>query len=220
MAPVAAVVASVQSQDLVALSAIVLSTLAAAVALASALGDWFIDGASYGAERRFGLRPPAALLIGPLQLTWVVTVGPLLCGVLLLATSRWIAGGILAVLGLPLSWWGSMVSWRLARRWAVVVPAGVTLVDALALSEPILLRSKDLALGPAHVDSDATDLTAGAAGLVLSGDLSTPVEVTPAAKGRNDVVEASATSAVLFVPSRPGSLLTYCEQQGITVRRT
>ena len=43
-----------------------------------------VQGSAYGDERRFLLRPPAALLVGPLPLAWALMAGPLVTGTLLL----------------------------------------------------------------------------------------------------------------------------------------
>ena len=47
------------------------------------VGDWYVDGSSYGDERRFALRPPAALVMVAVPLAWILTVAPLLAGILL-----------------------------------------------------------------------------------------------------------------------------------------
>jgi hypothetical protein len=194
-------------------------TLAAVAAHAAPVGDWFVDGASYGDERRFALRPPVALLLGPVPLTWVLTVGPLPAGALLLAGGAWALGGILVAVGLVTAWWGSFALWRLARRWAVFVPAGLTLVDDMALAEPVLLPATDVTrVGPAHVGTTARDLTVGAPGLVIEIALSAPLELVPAA-GADRTTEAVAVHGVLVVPSRPGTLLAHAEERGVPVAR-
>ena len=65
--------------------------------------DTFVDGASYGAERRFGLRVPASLLLGPLPLTWAVVVGGIAAGPLLVAAGAPVVGVALVVVGWPLA---------------------------------------------------------------------------------------------------------------------
>lgn len=183
----------------------------------SSVGDWFVDGASYGDERRFALKPPALLLLGPLQLAWLLTVVPLPAGVLLLADRRWVLGSLITVIGLLTAWWGYFAAWQLARRWAVFVPAGMTLVDEMALAQAVLFPAPSVTrLAPAREGTEATDLTAGAPGLVLQLDLSEPVEMVTAPR-RGNVTEVTATDSILFVPSLPGSVLREAERRRLPV---
>lgn len=220
-APAASIAASVAaSPGPVEAAGLVAGSLAAALAMGAPVGDWFVDGPSYGDERRLALRPPGALLLGPLELTWLLGVVPLPTGILLIASGSPVAGALVAAAGLATAWWAFLATNRLAHRWAVFVPAGLTLVDDMALAEPVLLRAGALArLGPAHLGTGATDLTVAAPGLVIEADLTAPLEVVPAPSGRGGVAEALGTAAVLFVPSRPATLLDVAEARGMPVAR-
>jgi hypothetical protein len=194
---------------------------AAACAMSAEVGEWFVNGSSYGDERRLPLRPPAALLLGPVELAWALTALPLPAGALLLAAGSWVAGGILVAVGAATAWWGARALHRLARRWAVFVPAGITVVDDLALAEPVLFRREAVTrLGPAPADTAATDLTAGAAGLILQLDVVAPLSVVPAAPRRGAVTEPVEVTSVLIAAGRPGALLTHAESRRIAVGRT
>lgn len=220
-APVAWVAAAiVVSPSAAGWAGLACATFAAVVVMAAPVGDWFVDGPSYGDERRMALRPPAPLLVGPLQVAWVLTVVPVLAGVMLLSARAWLAGVPLTLLGCATAWWGFLALWRLSRRWAVFVPAGMTLVDDMALSESILLRADTVVrLGPAHEGTDALDLTVRAPGLVLEVGLSAPVHLVPAVTGRDAVAQAVEATAILFVPSRPGALLAHADERGLAVQR-
>ena len=50
------------------------AVVAAVCALLPTTGDAFVDGASYGDERRFLLRPPGAYLLGPIEFGWAIVV--------------------------------------------------------------------------------------------------------------------------------------------------
>jgi hypothetical protein len=101
----------------------------------------------------------------------------------------------------------------------VFVPAGVTLVDALALAEPVLLARRSVTrVGPAHADTTALDLSVGATGLIVQVDLDTPVSLVRATR-RNQVAEAVETTSVLIAPTRPGVFLRIAEERGLKVRR-
>jgi hypothetical protein len=195
--------------------------VSAAVVLVTALsadvGIDFVNGASYGDERRFPLRPPAALLLGPVPLVWALMALPLPAAVLALAARQWVLGAALGLSGAAALVWGTRVLARLTARWCVFVPAGITLVDDMALVDPVLLRAEHVArLGPAPVDTTATDLTAGATGLILQVDVSVPVSVLPTV-GRGQVTEAVEVSSLLFAPSRPGALIAHAATRRIGV---
>ena len=107
----------------------------------------------------------------------------------------------------------------MARRWLVFVPAGITIVDDLALAEPILLpRSRIVRLGPAPADTEARDLSIGAAGLIMQVDLDGPLELVPAVR-RGGVAEPVEVTAVLVAPGRPGVMLAHAEERRIAVSR-
>ncbi len=221
MAPLAALSATaVESPGPAGWGGLTAATLAAVICMGAAVGDWFVNGASYGDERRFALKAPVALLVGPLQVAWLLTVAPFIAGTLLFSNEVFLAGVPLVALGIFTAWWGSFSLWRLARRWAVFVPAGFTLVDDMALAEPILFAARNVTrLGPAHEDTDALDLTVRAPGLVLGVDTATPLELVPAA-GRDRILESKEVTGILFVPSRPGTLLAHAEERGMKVERS
>lgn len=197
--------------------------VAAAVAVLSMsadVGSDFVNGSSYGDERRVALRPPTALLVGPIEAVWAGTAVPLPVAVVLGVSRQWAGAAVLGVVGVGLALVGFRALSRLARRWLVLVPAGITVVDPMALAEPILLRRTSIArLGPAPADTDALDLTVGAGGLILQVDLSTPVELVPAPSRRGAVAEPQEVAAVLVAPSRPGELLRLAESRRIAVAR-
>jgi hypothetical protein len=114
---------------------------------------------------------------------------------------------------------GARILHRLSLRWLVVVPAGVTLVDPLALTQPSLFAARQMTrVGPAHVGTTALDLTAGAPGLVLQLDTSPATEVVPVV-GRGVTADVVQAAAVLVCPSRPGAVLAELEARGLPVAR-
>lgn len=182
-------------------------------------GD-FVNGASYGDERRVPLRVPRVLLFGPIELVWALTAVPIPVAVGLAARENWIAAVPVGVVGVVGAVVGFRILHRLAGRWLVLVPAGMTIVDPMALAEPILLRRTDIVrLGPAPVDTEAVDLTVGASGLILQADLSQPVELVRPTR-RGGIGEPIEVSSVLIAPSRPGRLLSIAEERRIAVGRT
>ena len=218
MAPVAALVTmAFETPGVTGWLGLAVGLACAVLVMAAPVGDWFVDGASYGDERRFALKAPASLLVGPLEAMWLLAAIPLPAGVLLLADRRWVPGAVVVLLGLLSTPWGFFACRQLARRWAVFVPAGITLVDEMALAQPVLFPASSIArLGPARQGTEALDLTVGAPGLVLQLTLGEPVELVPSARG-DEITEATAVDAVLIVPSRPATLLAEAERRGLAV---
>ncbi|HKH04438.1 MAG TPA: hypothetical protein VKA65_04695 [Acidimicrobiales bacterium] len=188
-------------------AALVGTLLAALATVAPFTVEAFVDGSSYGEERRLPLRVPGVLALGPIPVVWALVVAGIVTGPLLLAARQWVAGAVALVVGALAAWWGVRVLHTLARRWVVFVPAGLVVHDPLALVEPVLLRRGVVtALGPAPADTRALDLTRGALGLALEVRLAEPVPLLVLrGRGRSETV---TTGAMLITPSRPGALLT------------
>jgi hypothetical protein len=197
-------------------AALAAALVATGVAFAPSTGHAYVNGSSYGDEARFLLRVPAPLLLGPVEVVWLAVTAGAVSGPLLLAAKQWLVGGLAVVAGAALVWWGVRVSHTLARRWVVLVPAGMVLHDPLALADPILLRRGDVRwLGPAPADSDALDLTRGALGLALEARLKEPVPLGVVAHRRGEPVTAMEVDRLLFTPSRPGALLAVARSRHV-----
>lgn len=192
------------------------AAIAALAVLTPATGEWFVDGVSYGDERRFLLRPPAPVLVFAVVPLWAVTTGGVVVGVLaaasghrLLAIGSALAATVGGVIALP-------AFWRLSRRWIVLVPAGLVVHDAAALTDPVLFpRDRIELFGPAPADTTALDLTLGALGLALELRLREPVEL-PVVTGRGRH-EDRTVRAVLVAASRPGDLVREAARRRIPV---
>ena len=187
------------------------------VALAPATGDLFVNGSAYGDERRFALRPPAAVVLGPVQLVWLVVAAASLSGPLLIATQQWAVGAVATAVGLAVAGAGARSLHQLSRRWLVMVPAGVVVHDPGAVTSHLFRRSTIASMGPAPADSGALDLTAGALGLALEIQLTDTqtLELRNRRGGRPTMVHASA---VMFTPTRPGAVLEEATARRVRVR--
>jgi len=191
-----------------------------ALALSPLVGDVFVDGGSYGPERRMALRPSTALLAGPIELAWVVAVAGAVAGPLLLAAEQWVLGAVVLVVG----WAATSVAVRslhqLSRRWVVFVPTGLVLHDPLSTPEPhLFLRRSVQRIGPATVDdaaaADTLDLSQGAAGLVLELKLNESHDVLVSERrGQSRTVD---TTRILFVPTRAAALLDEARERRLPV---
>jgi hypothetical protein len=217
-AVVAAVAAAVADHP--SALAVAWATVACAWAFAPAVGAVCVNGPAYPNERRFLLRPPGALLAGPLPLAWLLTVTAIGAGPLLLAARQWVVGGLALVVGWPLALLLSKSIHNLSRRWTVFVPAGVVLHDPLVLYDPMLFRRQDVAALRPATAGNATylDLSQRAPGVAVEMDLAEPATVTLLRPGRRegDPVEASR---LRFTPTRPGAVLDEARRRRIGVAR-
>ncbi len=199
-----------------------LLTLAAAfgalvVVLTPAYGERLVDAASYGDERRFLLRPPAWALVYLVVPIWILTVCGALSGLVLLAAQRWVLGVAALIVGVPVAFAGTRALHQLSRRWLVYMPTALVLHDHLALAEPTPMARRSISsIGPAAVDTQATDLTVSAFGLALEIRLDEQVKV-PVVTGRGKAAE-QMLEAMLVSPSRPGAVLETATKRGISVR--
>jgi hypothetical protein len=208
----AAVTGGVEGADVVAVTGAVLAAL---VAFWPVTTETFVDGSSYGDERRLPLRVPAPLLVGPVEVVWALVVAGVAAGPLLLAARQWVAGALALAVGMPAAWWGVRTLHTLSRRWVVLVPGGMVLHDPLAIVDPVLVRRASVrSFGPAPADTDALDLTRGALGLALELRLSEPVPLL-LVRGRG-ASESVSADHLLVTPARPGALLVEARRRRLT----
>ena len=215
----AAVTPSAGPADLVA---IVVTAVATAVALLPTTGDEYVNGSSYGDERRFPLRAPLALLLGPIELAWAVVVVGVVGGPLLLAAQVWAVGALALLIGWPLAWWVVRSLHTLSRRWLVFTPAGLVLHDQLVVVEAMLVVRRQLAsIAPALADTTARDLTLASPGLVLEIRMTEPLAISPTparrVRGEQPGVVSTDVDAVLVTPTRPGVVLTEATRRRLPV---
>lgn len=202
-----------------AIAGLAVAVAATIAAFAPAVADAFVDGSSYGDERRVALRAPLALVAGPVAVAWALAAAGLVAGPLLLAAERWVLGAVALLVGLPLAALVAVRLHALSRRWLVFVPAGVVVHDPITMAEPVLLQRHLLRrVGPASVDAvdqGAVDLTGGALGLALELRAAEPF---PLARRRGrDTVEAGGVEAVLVTPGRPATTLEIAADRRLPV---
>ncbi|MEL7206856.1 MAG: hypothetical protein AAGK32_01245 [Actinomycetota bacterium] len=187
-------------------AAVAYAAVCVVVAQAPTLGAAFVDGSSYGPERRLPLRPPAAVALGPAQLATAVIGAGVLTGPLLLAAGQWIAGAVALVVGPPAAAVAFRALHGLNRRWLVLVPGGVVVHDPLTLTDPVLLPKEALvAIEAATTDTDAVDLTQRAPGLAVEIRLTDPGQFALARPG--DEGEIVTAGAVLVTPTLPATTI-------------
>lgn len=179
-------------------------------------GEAFVQAAAYGDERRLPLRPPTALLwiVATVWLLWaaatVAAVITLTNGAVALGT-----GSVAAVLAL--GWLLFVRVVPLARRWLVIVPAGLVVHDPIVLGETLMVPRPDVTrvrLAPA--DSEAADLTGPTAGYAIEVTVREPALVHRA-PGRGGGSTALHATAFLVAPTRPGRSLAALAERRLPV---
>ena len=213
----AAVWAAIEAQETsLAVLGIAGSLAVTAAVLAPGVADRFIDGAGYGDERRFALRPPGPVLLVLVVPAWAIVILGSTLGPILLADQRWLAGAVATVVGLPLAALAFNALFRLTSRFVVFVPNGLVLHDRTVLREPVLFTRHEIAgLAPAQADTSATDLTAEALGMALELKLNSAATL-PLVSGRNSTEERKVRS-LLISPTRPADVMRQADQRGISL---
>lgn len=187
---------------------VVASLLILLLVLSPFVGEVFVNGPAYPNERRMLLRPPGALLLGPIAIAWAAMVTGPAIGVLLLAGGQLVAGAGVAVVSLPLAAVLARALHGLSRRWLVFVPAGVVVHDLLALADPVLFpREKIRTIQPAPADTEAADLTLRTFGLAIEINLREPAPVARATRRRAAIAEAEVVGGLLVMATRPGAVM-------------
>ena len=188
-----------------------------ALVMSPTIARHHVNGPAYPNERRHPLRPPGAVLLGPLYLAWIVAVPLPALGGLLLSGGDMLGAPILLA-GVGGAVFGGRALLRLAKRWLVFVPAGVVLHDHLALSDPVLFPKQQIDhIGAERTGTGAWDLTLGAPGLALEIGLNEEADVGKSRRGRG-LGEVVRAGAVLISPSRPGAVIAEAQERGLPVQ--
>lgn len=187
-----------------------------ALVMAPGVARYHVNGPAYPNERRHPLRPPGAVLLGPLYLAWLVAVPLPALGLLLVAGGD-MAGAPVLAMGVAGVIVGGRALLRLAKRWLVFVPAGIVLHDHLALADPVLFPKKQIRAVVPETDLAAGwDLTLGAVGMSLQIVLKEEADLGKSRQGRG-LGEAVRADSILVSPTRPGAVVKEAEARGIGV---
>ncbi len=208
---VLALIAAPAAGLLKGLLAVAGTAVAAGLAFTPAVGYRFVNGGAYGEERRYPLRVPPALLLGPIPLAVTLAAAGVLAAPLLLADGRYVAGLIALAVAIPVLRTASRSLYALSQRWAVLVPAGIVLKDPLTLVDPVLFpRERIASLRPLPFPTapaeDILDLRLGAVAgsMVLELTDEAPIYRT---QGRVRGGEAVKARRLAFSPRQPDTLL-------------
>lgn len=173
-------------------------------------GRAYIQASAYGAEARFGLRPPIGYLLACVA-TWLPTVAALVLVLPALAGRAWALGiASLAVSAaglalLPRRWH------QLSRRWLVLVPAGLVVHDPVVLADTLMMPRRTITgvgldeLGTAtQTAADLTGPTPGLAVEIRFAQLATAVLAPSSAHGEGRTIHVAA---IVVSPTRPGAVV-------------
>ncbi len=215
-APIAGIAGLIAGADTApGVISVVLGVVAAVVALSADVGQHFIQSSAYGHEQRFPLRPPGALLLGPIQVLWAVALGPLLVGPPLVAGGHRVVGGLVVLVGLGMVWVLAPRFHELGRRWLVFVPAGLVVHDHVPLAETVMVSAGDVEIvNLAPADTTAVDLTANALGPAVEISIRQPTAVARKGTTRRASSETVSGDRLLVSPSRPGRVVAAARQRG------
>jgi hypothetical protein len=167
-------------------------------------GSIHVQAGAYGDERRYLLRVPAPIVM-PLVLGWGVMAVVVCITPLMLASERYLLGGVGVVFSVGLLWQLPVRLHRLSRRWLVKVPAGWVVHDDVVLSENLLIKTHEvMSMQLALEGSEAIDLTGMTRGVPIEVQLRemTDVRLTPLAAKLLKTVDALHVKAFLVAPTR------------------
>lgn len=203
----------------------VAATVAASVlASDSEIAMAAINALAYGDERRFPLRTPPALFLGPLPVVRALVIAGLAGGPLLLADGNVVLGVLVVVAAVPVVPLALRALHGLSRRWFVLVPAGVVVVDPLTLADPMLfvrqhVRIVRAARSDAPVPEHAVDLRLGATAGTIELGFDEPADLLRAARGRHGGTTVHAQGLLVAVVRR-AELLAGAAQRRVRVEVT
>jgi len=194
--------------------------VAAVLALSPSIEIAAANALAYGDEERYPLHTPTPLLLGPIPLAVAVTGAGATAGPLLLAAGHWISGAVVTIVGLPLAYLLGRSMHVLSKRWFVLVPAGIAVVEPLTLAEPVLVLRDRIAglgrFGSTGTPRDALDLRVGTLFGGVAIALSEPVGFTRR-RGRADA-ENVEPSVVLLAVVRASTALARASRRRIPTR--
>ena len=198
-----------------------LTVLCAVLVAVPALGLAAAAGIAYGEELRHPLRTPPALSLVLVPCARAIAVVGAAAGPLLLADGRVAAGVATAAIGFPASWFAVRSLHTLSRRWLILVPAGVVILDPMTLADPVLfvrrsVRSMRAVGGTVPVPDGALDLRLGASAgtVVITSDGS--VDLMRLA-GRRREGETLRPDQILVAITAPGRLLDEASRRRVPV---
>lgn len=167
IAPIAVVASFAAVSPLAVFASVVMMV----IGFSPLFADVMVQGGAYGEEQRFALRTPVPQML-PTMIAWAILSFALIGGSLFVADQQFIIGIPLSALGVVLATRVPKLLHRHARRWLVIVPAGIVVHDHLVLAETVMSpRSKIASLTVVSEAGESADFTGGVAGARLAVQL-------------------------------------------------
>jgi hypothetical protein len=188
------------------------AVVATVLALGAPIARASANSMSYGSEDRYPLAVPPTIAFLPLPLAVAVITAGLAVGPLLLADGRVLVGLLALLAGVPLAALAANSVYSLSRRWFVLVPAGVVIVDPLTLADPVLMPREQLAAITFGNRGAALDLRLGPARNATTITLVQPTTFVRR-RGRAGAVEAQASAVRIGVVDRHALVLAASGRQ-------
>lgn len=178
--------------------------------LSPTLGEWWANGTSYPNERRLVLRTPPVVLLTACPLAFIGAALLPMVSVLSFASDRPVVGIACAV---GAAWFGTngiRVVAGLARRWLVVVPAGVVVHDLVVVIDPVLVPNhmiqsievETLVAPPARTADDVLDTCGGVRRSRTTITATEPIGVSMRTRGGITEMPKSSMVVALQQPQR------------------
>ncbi len=221
---VVSALAALSATPWVAAVAIVATLVSATLAASPQIALACAAGSAYGTELRHPLKVPPALMMGPLPLTVLLVGAGIASGPLLLADGSFIAGAIAAPLGFVVAGFLARSLHTLSRRWAILVPAGLVIVDPMTLADPVLFTLEDtklveIAPRVPPPEPEAVDLRLGAVLTSVAIEANEAVPIARVLSNRRGI-RIVTTPRALFAPVRPHQLLEHAAARRLPVARS
>lgn len=167
---VVATLARPEPADAAVLWPLVAVALGVVAAFAAFLPDYaaaHVQASAYGAERRLPLRVPVPQ-VAPMVIAWLLATGSLASFLFTLAGEVWWLAASTGVVAALLAWVAVTRLHRFARRWLVIVPAGIVVHDHLLLAETFMVKSNTVtSVRLADAPGEALDLSGITRGTVM-----------------------------------------------------
>lgn len=180
------------------------SVVALIISFSPLFADVMVQGGAYGDEQRFALRTPVPHM-APTCVAWTLFTVSLIGGTLLLTSGQYVTGIPLTIIGVVLATRVPRLLHRHARRWLVVVPAGIVAHDHLVLAETVMsMRSKVANVDIVSDSGEAADFTGGVAGqrLVIHLKEADKVVMSPITARMLGTTEALHVMSYAIAPRR------------------
>jgi hypothetical protein len=170
-------------------------------------GQRCVQASAYGDEQRFLLRPPVAFLL-PVTVAGISWVAAVLAAPLLLASGRWVVGGLAAIVASLLTWLLLPRFNTLSRRWLVLVPVGVVVHDQVVLAETLMVQQPDvIGIDLALAGTEAADFTGPAAGHAVEISVRSMITALLVPTKTKPKGTALHVKSFIVAPTRPGAVL-------------